>query len=71
MKKVFAILAVAGFMASCNSGADKDKAAADSVRVADSLKSAASADSAKAVKMTPDSLKADSSKQLHQKFQKK
>ncbi len=62
MKKVFAILAVAGFMASCNSGADKDKAAADSVRVADSLKSAASADSAKAVKMTPDSLKADSSK---------
>jgi len=49
-------------MAACNSGADKDKAAADSVRVADSLKAAASADSAKAVKMTPDSLKADSAK---------
>jgi hypothetical protein len=62
MKKVFAILAVAGFMASCNSGADKEKAAADSVRVADSLKAAAAADSAKAVKMTPDSLKADSAK---------
>jgi ABC-type molybdate transport system substrate-binding protein len=62
MKKVFAILAVAGLMAACNSGADKDKAAADSVRVADSLKNAASADSAKAVKMTPDSLKADSAK---------
>ena len=46
MKKVFAILAVAGFMASCNSGENKD-AAADSARIADSTaKATASADSA-------------------------
>ena len=47
MKKVFAILAVAGFMAACNNGTNAD-AAADSTRVADSLKAAATADSAKA-----------------------
>lgn len=63
MKKVFAMLVVAGFLASCGSnGADKEKAAADSARIADSLKNAAAADSAKAVKMTPDSLKGDSAK---------
>jgi hypothetical protein len=46
MKKVFAILAVAGFMASCNSGENKD-AAADSARIADSTAAAtAAADSA-------------------------
>ncbi len=45
MKKVLAILAVAGFMASCNSGADKEKAAADSARVADSTHAAWVADS--------------------------
>jgi hypothetical protein len=47
MKKVFAILAVAGFMAACNSGESKEQAAADSTRVADSTaKAAAAADSA-------------------------
>lgn len=46
MKKVFAILAVAGFMAACNSGEDKAKLAADSARVADSTKAALAADSA-------------------------
>jgi len=47
MKKVFAILAVAGVMAACNSGADKDKLAADSTRIADSTaKATAAADSA-------------------------
>ena len=47
MKKVFAILAVAGFMASCNSGAaDAEKAAADSTKAADSTaKATAAADS--------------------------
>ena len=45
MKKVLAILAVAGFMASCNSGADKEKAAADSARIADSTHAAWVADS--------------------------
>ncbi|NCI46888.1 hypothetical protein [Sediminibacterium soli] len=46
MKKVFAILAVAGFMAACNSGEDKAKLAADSARIADSTKAAIAADSA-------------------------
>ncbi len=46
MKKVFAILAVAGFMASCSSGVDKEKAAADSTKAADSAKAAWAADSA-------------------------
>jgi hypothetical protein len=46
MKKVLAILAVAGFMAACNSGEDKAKMAADSARIADSTKSAMAADSA-------------------------
>ena len=47
MKKVFAILAVAGFMAACNSGSeDKAKAAADSAKAADSTKAAWAADSA-------------------------
>ena len=41
MKKVLAILAVAGFMASCNSGENKEKMAADSTRVADSTAKAA------------------------------
>lgn len=44
MKKVFAILAIAGF-AACNSGADKEKAAADSARIADSTRAAFVADS--------------------------
>jgi hypothetical protein len=56
MKKVFAILAVAGFMAACNSGEDKAKAAADSARVADSTKAAMAADSA--AKATADTTKA-------------
>ena len=47
MKKVFAILAVAGIMAACNSGDSKEKMAADSTRIADSTKAAnAAADSA-------------------------
>ncbi len=46
MKKVLAILAVAGFMASCNSGENKEAAAADSARIADSTAAAAAADSA-------------------------
>jgi len=46
MKKVFAILAVAGLMAACNSGEDKAKAAADSARIADSTNAANAADSA-------------------------
>ena len=47
MKKVFAILAVSGFMASCTSGENKEKAAADSTRIADSTAKAAM-DTAKA-----------------------
>jgi len=43
MKKVLAILVVAGFLASCNSGEDKAKMAADSTRVADSIKAASAA----------------------------
>ena len=46
MKKVLAILVVAGFLASCNSGEDKAKLAADSARIADSTKAAMAADSA-------------------------
>ncbi|MDP3128364.1 MAG: hypothetical protein Q8M81_07715 [Sediminibacterium sp.] len=47
MKKVFAILAVAGFMAACNSGenaapaVDTTKAAMDTTAVADTTKVAA------------------------------
>ena len=50
MKKVFAILAVAGFMAACNTGVSVEQAAADSTRIADSTKAAMSAamDTAKA-----------------------
>ncbi len=48
MKKVFAILAVAGFMASCNSGENKEAAAADSTRIADSTAAAAAAAAAAA-----------------------
>lgn len=56
MKKVFAILAVAGFMA-CNSGENKDAAAdsariADSTRVADSTKAAMDAAAAAAMDTT-------------------
>ncbi len=43
MKKVLAILAVAGFMASCNSGENKEKAAEDSVKAAMAADSAAKA----------------------------
>lgn len=39
MKKLFAILAVAGVMAACNNG-KTDTATADSLRVADSTKTA-------------------------------
>ena len=39
MKKVFAILAVAGFMAACNSGENKT-AAVDSTKAVDSAKAA-------------------------------
>jgi transglutaminase/protease-like cytokinesis protein 3 len=46
MKKVFAILAVAGVMAACNSGENKEKMAADSARIADSTAAANAADSA-------------------------
>ena len=49
MKKVLAILVLAGFLASCNSGDDKAKAAADSTRIADSTAAA---------QKTADSLKA-------------
>ena len=41
MKKVFAILAVAGFMAACSTGVSVEQAAADSTRVADSIAKAA------------------------------
>ena len=47
MKKVFAILAVAGFMAACNTGVSVEQAAADSTRIADSTAKAAM-DTAKA-----------------------
>ena len=61
MKKVFAILAVAGFMAACNNdAADKEKAAADSARIADSTKAAWAADSA--AKATPDTVVVDTTK---------
>jgi hypothetical protein len=63
MKKVLAILAVAGFMASCNSGADKEKAAADSTRIADSTHAAWVADStAKAASDTSHHAAGDTSK---------
>jgi hypothetical protein len=62
MKKVFAILAVAGFMASCNSGADKEKAAADSAKAADSVKAAMAADSAAKAAMDTTHKMADTTK---------
>jgi hypothetical protein len=63
MKKVFAILAVAGVMAACNSGADKDKLAADSTRVADSTaKATASADSAARAAADTTKMAADTTK---------
>jgi hypothetical protein len=46
MKKVFAIMTVAVVMVSCASGENKEKAAADSARIADSTKAAWAADSA-------------------------
>ncbi|MES2374450.1 MAG: hypothetical protein V4557_17875 [Bacteroidota bacterium] len=51
MKKVFAILVVAGFLASCSSGPSKEQLAADSARIADSTakaQAAAAVDTAKA-----------------------
>ena len=45
MKKVFAILAVAGFMAACNTGVSVEQAAADSTRIADSTKAVWTSDS--------------------------
>ncbi|MBV9987093.1 MAG: hypothetical protein JO301_05405 [Chitinophagaceae bacterium] len=66
MKKVFAILAVAGVMAACNSGENKEKAAADSTRIADSTaKAAAAADSAaKAAADTSHKMGADTAKKM-------
>ena len=61
MKKLLFVLALGAFAASCNSGKNENSAA-DSTRVADSLKAAASEDSAKAAKMVPDSLKGDTTK---------
>ncbi len=61
MKKVFAILAVAGFMASCNSGENK-AAAADSLKVADSTAKAAM-DTAKAA-MDTAKAKMDTTKKM-------
>ena len=61
MKKVFAILAVAGFMAACNNdAADKEKAAADSTKAADSTHAAWVADST--AKAAADTVKVDSLK---------
>ena len=60
MKKLLFVLALGAF-AACNSGKN-ETAAADSARVADSLKAAASKDSANAAAMVPDSLKGDTSK---------
>ena len=56
MKKVFALLAIAGFVA-CNSGETKD-AAADSARIADSTKKAQ--DSIAALTPAVDTTKKDS-----------
>ena len=65
MKKVFAILAVAGFLAACNSGEDKAKMAADSTRMADSTKAANAADSAaKAAADTNKMKMADTTKKM-------
>ena len=58
MKKLLFVLALGAF-AACNSG-DNKTTAADSARVADSLKAAASADSAKAAAM--DTTKKDTTK---------
>ena len=58
MKKLLFVLALGAF-AACNSGENKNTAA-DSARVADSLKAAASADSAKAAAM--DTTKKDTTK---------
>jgi hypothetical protein len=63
MKKVFAILIVAGFLASCNSGEDKAKLAADSARIADSTRAAWVADStAKAAADTANKAAMDTTK---------
>jgi hypothetical protein len=65
MKKVFAILAVAGFMAACNSGVSKEQAAADSTRVADSTaKAAAAADSASKAAMDTTKAAMDTTKKM-------
>jgi hypothetical protein len=61
MKKVFAILVVAGFLASCSSGPSKEQLAADSTRIADSTaKAQMAADSA--AKAAMDTTHADTTK---------
>lgn len=70
MKKVFALLAIAGFVA-CNSGETKD-AAADSARIADSTKKAQDSIAAltpatpdSTVKVDSPAVKVDSPKVAH------
>ena len=46
MKKVFAILVVAGFMAACNSSTDVKVSTEDSIRIADSTANANAAHAA-------------------------
>lgn len=61
MKKVFAILVVAGFLASCSSGPTKEQLAADSTRIADST-ARANDSAAKAAAAAMDTTKADTTK---------
>ena len=55
MKKIFAILAIAGFMTACNNSGDKEKSTADTAAVAPDTTSKMAPDTTS--KMTPDTTK--------------
>ncbi len=54
MKKLFAILAIAGSLTACNNAAPKVDAAADSAKIADSIAAAAKAQADTAAKAAVD-----------------
>ena len=58
MKKVFAILAVAGFLAACNNSTETKVSIADSTRMADSAKAAMSSAAMDTAKKALDTAKA-------------
>lgn len=66
MKKVFAILAVAGFMAACNSSTEVKVSTEDSIRIADSTANANAANAMDTAKAAMDTAKAamDSAKKM-------